>query len=89
MARLEELNCEGVELSSPLQAAASEAVIRTRADLEAAFTVLSSEVKTDSVSLSTVPSWHSALPETFHGESKQDPYDWFFTLDCFFEVART
>ena len=39
MARLEEANREGVER---LQAAASEAVIRTKADLEAAFTALSS-----------------------------------------------
>jgi hypothetical protein len=28
-------------------------------------------------------------PETFHGKCKQDPYDWFFVLDCFFEVAWT
>jgi len=24
---------------------------------------------------------------TFHGKSQQDPYDWFFALDFFFEVA--
>jgi len=43
MARLEKVNREGVERSSVLQAAASEAVIRTRADLEADFTGLSSQ----------------------------------------------
>jgi hypothetical protein len=75
MARFEEVNPKGVERSSALQAAASEAVIRTRADLEAAFTPLSSEVKTESASLKRGPSWKPALHETFHGKSKQDPYD--------------
>jgi len=26
-------------------------------------------------------------PDTYHGKAKEDPYDWFFELDCFFEVA--
>jgi hypothetical protein len=43
MARLEEVNHKGVNRSSALQAAASEAVFRTRANLEAASTALSSE----------------------------------------------
>jgi len=55
--------------------------------LKAAFTALSSEVRTESASLRRGPSWKPALPETFHGKSKQDPYDWFFGLECFFEVA--
>ena len=87
MARLEKVNREGVERSSALQATASEAVIRTRADLEAAFTALSFEVKTHSVSLRRSPFWKPELPETFHGKSKQDPSGWFFALNCFFEVT--
>jgi len=46
-----------------------------------------SQVKTESTSLKRGPPWKPALPETFHGKSKQGPYDWFFLLDCFFEVA--
>jgi len=45
MAQLEKVSREGAESSPALQAAFSEAVIRTRADLEAAFTALSSAVK--------------------------------------------
>jgi hypothetical protein len=82
------VNRQGVERFSALQAAASEGVIRTRVDLEAAFTALSSEVKNELASLRRGPSWKSALFETFHGKFKQDSYDWFFALDCFFEVAQ-
>ena len=83
MARLEEANREGVERSSALQTTASEAVIRTRADLEADFSAISSEVKTGSGGLEA-----STCQPTFHGKSKQDPYGWFFALDCFFEVTK-
>jgi|NOAtaT_7_FD_contig_41_5914963_length_1051_multi_4_in_0_out_0_2 hypothetical protein len=87
MARHEELNREGVERYSALQAVASEVVIRTRADLEAALTAICSEVKIESASQRRGPSWKPALPETLHGESKQDPYDWFLGKECFFEVS--
>jgi hypothetical protein len=50
MARLDGVNREGVERSTDLRAAASEAVIRTRANLETVLTELYSEVKTESVS---------------------------------------
>jgi hypothetical protein len=56
MSRLEGVNCEVIERFSALQASASESVIRTRADLKAAFTALSSEVKTESASLRRGPS---------------------------------
>ena len=52
--------------------------------MEAAFTTLSTEVK--NASLRIGPSWKPALSETFHSKSWQDPYCWFFALDCFFEV---
>jgi hypothetical protein len=65
------VNREDVEQSSALQAAASEAVTRTRADLEAAFTALSSEVKTESGPLRRGPSWKPELPETIR--SREDP----------------
>jgi len=88
IARLEEVNREGVERSSALQATASKAVIRTRASLEAAFTALSSEVKTESASVRRNSSWKPALSETFNSKSKRDHYYWFFALDHFFEVAQ-
>ena len=46
------------------------------------------EVKTESAFRRIGPSWKPALPETFHGKSKQDPCDWFFGLDCFLEFAQ-
>jgi len=61
MAGLEEVNHEGVGRSSALQTAASEDVIRTRADLEVGSTALSSEVKTDSSSLRRGSFWKPAL----------------------------
>lgn len=32
-------------------------------------------------------SWRPVPPEKFHGKAREDPYDWFFELDCFFDVA--
>jgi hypothetical protein len=55
--------------------------------LEAAFTALSSKFKSESAFLRREPSWKPALSETFHGKSNQDLYGWFFTLDCFSNVA--
>ena len=32
-------------------------------------------------------SWKPVPPDTYHGKAKGEPHDWFFELDCFFEVA--
>jgi hypothetical protein len=56
VASLMEVNREGVERFSAPQAAASEAVIRTRDDLKDNFTALSAEFKTGSASLRRGPS---------------------------------
>jgi hypothetical protein len=57
-----------------------EAVIRTRAELEANFTALFSEFKTESASPWKGPSWEPTLSELFPGKSKQETYDWFLSL---------
>jgi len=73
-----------------LRAHSERAISELKSELvaaSAAYKELSAKVGTPSpASSSDTRSWKPALPETFSGK-KQDPNDWFFELDCFFQVA--
>jgi len=62
-------------------------VVKTRSNLQATFTALSSEFKTEMASIRRGPSWRPELPETFPGKSKQDPTTGssHWTVSCFFD----
>jgi hypothetical protein len=86
-------NILGALQSTDPAAAARAAASATKTELENAFRILARDLRGEvkeapaAIPATRSASWKPVTPEKFRGTSKEDPQDWFFSLECFFAVA--